>query len=129
MRIELLYWEGCPSHPEALTLLEDVLREHGVAADVRLTEVMTDVEAAELRFPGSPTIRIDGADVDPAGAGAPPALTCRIYRLADGVSPIPSREQLVEAVARAVSAQDVHDLESGQEEWNVASEPGRSRAR
>jgi len=121
VRIELLYWEGCPSHPEALTLLEEVLHEHGVAADVRLTEVTTDAEAAELRFPGSPTIRVDGTDVDPDGAGTPPGLTCRIYRLPDGVSPVPSRRQLEAAVAKAVAAQDVHDLESGREERDVAS--------
>ena len=52
-----------------------------------------------LRFPGSPTIRVDGRDVDPAGAGARPALTCRIYHLPDGrVSPVPSREQLEAAL-------------------------------
>ena len=132
MRIELLYWEGCPSHPEALALLEDVLREHGVAAEVRLTEVKTDADAAELRFPGSPTIRVDGTDVDAEGAGAPPALSCRIYRLADGVSPIPSREQLAEAVGAAVAAQEVHDLESGREGPHVATparDDGRTRAR
>ena len=72
-RIELYYWEGCPSHPEALALLEDVLAEHGVTTEVELHEVQTDDEAAELRFPGSPTIRFDGRDVDPAGAEARPA--------------------------------------------------------
>ena len=100
MRIELFYWEGCPSHPEALALLEDVLADHGIDADVELRRVETDEEARELAFPGSPTIRIDGRDVDPAGAASRPALTCRIYYLPDGrVSPIPSREQLEEALS------------------------------
>ncbi|MGZ4381028.1 MAG: DF family (seleno)protein [Gaiellaceae bacterium] len=100
MRIELLYWEGCPSHPEALALLEDVLAERGIDADVELRRVETDEEAQELRFPGSPTIRIDGRDVDAAGADSRPALNCRIYHLPDGrVSPIPSREQLEEALS------------------------------
>jgi hypothetical protein len=100
MKVELLYWDGCPSHPEALDLLQDVLVELGVEATVELHEVLSDDEAHELRFPGSPTIRVDGRDVDAAGADARPALTCRIYHLADGrVSPIPSREQLKEAFA------------------------------
>ena len=100
MRIELLYWEGCPSYPEALALLEAVLAERGVDADVELRRVDTDEEAQALGFPGSPTIRIDGRDVDAAGAAARPALTCRIYYLPDGrVSPIPSREQLEEALS------------------------------
>lgn len=100
MTIELLYWDGCPSYPEALELLEAVLAERGVDAAVELRRVETDEEAQALRFPGSPTIRIDGRDVDAAGAEARPALTCRIYYLPDGrVSPIPSREQLEEALS------------------------------
>lgn len=98
-RIELLYWEGCPSYPEAQALLEQIVAQHGLDAEIELREVRTDAEAAELRFPGSPTIRVDGHDVDPAGAGSPPGLTCRIYHLPDGrVSPVPSRRQLEEAL-------------------------------
>ena len=100
MKIELLYWDGCPSHPEALELLQTVLAERGLDATVELREVRTDEEAQTLRFPGSPTIRVDGRDVDAAGAQARPALTCRIYYPADGrISPIPSREQLEEALS------------------------------
>lgn len=100
MRIELLYWEGCPSHPEAKQLLEDVLEERGIAEPIELREVVTREDAVTLAFPGSPTIRIDGADVDPVGAEAPPSLSCRVYRLPDGrVSPVPSREQLEEALS------------------------------
>lgn len=99
MRVELLYFDGCPSHPEARALLEQVLAEREIEATIELREVRTDEDAAELGFPGSPTIRIDGRDVDPAGAEARPALTCRIYRLPDGrVSPIPSGEQIEEAL-------------------------------
>ncbi len=99
MKVELLYWDGCPSHPEARALLADVLREAGVTSLIEDVEVATDADAERLAFPGSPTIRIDGRDVDPAGADARPALTCRIYRTPEGkVSPIPSRAQLQEAL-------------------------------
>ena len=99
MKIELLFWDGCPSYPEAQALLEQVLAERRVEAGYLMREVKTQTEAEELRFPGSPTIRIDGRDVDAAGASARPALTCRIYHLPDGrVSPIPSREQIEEAL-------------------------------
>jgi hypothetical protein len=99
VKVEFLYWKGCPSHPEALALLQEVLAERGIVVEVELRELHSDVEARELRFPGSPTIRIDGRDIDPAGEDGRPALTCRIYRLADGrVSPVPSREQLEEAL-------------------------------
>jgi hypothetical protein len=99
MKIELFYWEGCPSHPEALELLHEVLAERGIDTPVVMREVLTHEDAEAFAFPGSPTIRIEGRDVDPAGADAPPALACRIYRLPDGrVSPVPSREQLEEAL-------------------------------
>jgi hypothetical protein len=98
-RIEFFYWEGCPSHPEALELLQQVLAAHKIDASVELREVTTQEEAEALRFPGSPTIRVDGYDVDPAGAESRPALNCRIYLLPDGgVSPVPTREQLEEAL-------------------------------
>ena len=100
MTIELLFWKGCPSYPEAKKLLEEVLAERGRAEPIEMREVPTHEDAVELGFPGSPTIRIDGRDVDPVGARAQPALTCRIYRLPGGrVSPIPSRQQLEEALS------------------------------
>jgi hypothetical protein len=98
--IEFLYWEGCPSHPEALALLRDVLHERAITDPVELREILTHEDAVELGFPGSPTIRVDGRDIDPAGADWPPGLSCRVYRLPDGrPSPVPSRHQLEEAFA------------------------------
>jgi len=100
VRVDFLYWEGCPSHPEARELLREVLAALGAEAEVVEREVTSQAEADELAFPGSPTIRVDGRDVDPAGASARPALTCRIYHLPDGrVSPVPTREQLEEALS------------------------------
>lgn len=100
MKVELFFWEGCPSYPEAEELLADVLRARGIESELERREVSTQEEAEQLHFPGSPTIRIDGRDVDEAGASAPPALNCRIYYLPDGrVSPVPSREQLEAALA------------------------------
>jgi len=100
MKVDVLYWAGCPSIEEARALLDEALRRTGAEAEVEFREVRSDEEAQALRFPGSPTIRVDGRDVDPAGEGARPALTCRIYHLPDGrISPVPAREAL-EAVLR-----------------------------
>jgi hypothetical protein len=100
VRIDFLFWRECPSHPEARALLLEVLEERKVEADLVEHEVLTQDEAEELAFPGSPTIRVDGRDIDPGAAGARPSLTCRIYHLPDGrSSPVPSREQLEEALA------------------------------
>jgi hypothetical protein len=98
-RIELLFWEGCPSHPEARQLVEEVLAELGIDASLEVREVRSQAEADAERFPGSPTIRVDGADIDAAGAAGRPSLTCRIYRRPDGrASPVPTREQIKEAL-------------------------------
>ena len=100
MDIEFLYWEGCPSYPEARQLLGEVLAERGVDVEIEVREVTSQDEAEALGFPGSPTIRVDGSDVDPVGASARPALMCRIYRKPDGgVSPVPTREQLEAALS------------------------------
>jgi hypothetical protein len=100
VEIEFLFWDGCPSHPEARELLDDVLAGRGLEVHVRVREVRTQAEAEELRFPGSPTIRVDGEDVDPEGSTARPALNCRIYRKPDGgPSPVPTREQLEAALS------------------------------
>ena len=100
MDIEFLYWEGCPSYPEARQLLGEVLAERGVDVEIEVREVTSQDEAEALGFPGSPTIRVDGRDVDPKGASARPSLVCRIYRKPDGgVSPVPTREQLEAALS------------------------------
>jgi hypothetical protein len=102
MRVELLWWEGCPSFTETLEDLRRILREEGVAADVELVEVSSDEQARAERFPGSPTIRLDGRDAIAAAAAEPFSLTCRVYRLRDGrVSPTPDPEDLRTAVRRA----------------------------
>jgi hypothetical protein len=97
VRVELLYWHGCPSTDEARELLDVVLGGRD-DAEVVIREVQTQEEAEALAFPGSPTIRVDGVDVDPAGASGRPLLTCRIYHVDGRVSPVPSREQLERAL-------------------------------
>jgi hypothetical protein len=102
MTVELLWWDGCPSHPEALADLERILREEGVEAHVERIEIEDDDQARRERFPGSPTIRIDGRDIVPPGEGEPCSLTCRVYRRRDGrVSPTPDPEDVRDAVRRA----------------------------
>ena len=102
MTVELLWWEGCPSHPEALDDLRRVLREEGIEADVARIEITDDEQARRERFPGSPTIRIDGEDVVPLEDIEPYSLTCRVYRTRDGrVSPLPDPEDVRAAVRRA----------------------------
>jgi hypothetical protein len=104
MTVELLWWQGCPSHPETLADLERILSEEGIGAELRRVEIESDEQARREHFPGSPTIRVDGEDIFPAEEGEPYSLTCRIYRLRDGrVSPTPDPEDLREALRRVAA--------------------------
>jgi hypothetical protein len=105
MRVELLFWEGCPSHPKALAELRAAMVD--VALDpgaVILREVLTQAQAAQERFVGSPTIRIDGVDLQPPGE-QPFGLTCRVYHRRDGrISPTPDPADLRDALRAAQTA-------------------------
>jgi hypothetical protein len=102
--IELLWWEGCPSTERALTELRAAVREVGLdEALVRPREMLTDDDASEAGFTGSPTILIDGIDAFPPG-DEPVGLSCRIYRRRDGrISPTPDPEDVRDALTRALA--------------------------
>jgi predicted Zn-dependent protease len=102
MRVELLFWAGCPSHETALRELRAALAQEGADADaVDVREVMTEADAVGGGFVGSPTIRIDGIDVQPE-PNEPLGLTCRVYKRRDGrFSPTPDPADLRDAIRRA----------------------------
>ena len=86
--IELLYFDGCPSYERLLPALRTLAEQHG--AELRLRRVETPEAAERERFLGSPTVRVDGVDVEPAAAGRNDfGLKCRMYRSAAGLSPLP----------------------------------------
>jgi hypothetical protein len=102
--VELLYWDGCPSHPEALADLRAALVELGwPEVEVTLTEISSDQEAAARGFIGSPTLRVAGRDLVAPPAGEPTGLTCRVYRRRDGrYSPTPDPADLRDGLREAL---------------------------
>ncbi len=91
VKITFLYYEDCPSHETALERLQLVMAEAEIEANVEIIKVETEEQAQRLRFIGSPTIRIDGQDIDPRPEDSFYALTCRAYQSEDGrISPLPS---------------------------------------
>jgi hypothetical protein len=102
--VELLWWEGCPSTPETLAGLRAAMAELALDPDaVQTREIKTDAQAGEERFPGSPTIRVDGDDIQPPDEPEPPGLTCRVYRRRDGrVSPTPDPDDVRDALRAAM---------------------------
>lgn len=97
MRVELLYFDGCPSWRVAYERLQLALRESGIQAEVEVVEVRTDEEAARRLFRGSPTVRIDGEDLF-SEPGAATGLACRVYSTPAGLAGSPTLEQFVEAL-------------------------------
>jgi hypothetical protein len=100
-KVELLWFEGCANHPAARRMLEEVIAE--VAPGTQITDVdATDPTVAErVRFPGSPTIRVDGRDVDSTYTD-PGDYTprCRLYRTGAGLRGLPERGWIVDALAK-----------------------------
>ena len=90
MRVELLYFDGCPSYMVAEERLRHVVGERGLNARIEMVRVQTDEEAIRLGFPGSPTIRVDGRDLFPTGELVEGALGCRIYATPEGLAGAPT---------------------------------------
>ncbi len=103
MKIELLSFEDSPNHDAAVDLLSSVLAEHLVSEPIDYVDV-PDAETGErVRFPGSPTIRINGNDIDPNYEDSGDyALQCRVYATPDGYSGVPDRAWIESAIADAV---------------------------
>ena len=97
MRVQLLYFDGCPNWQQAEQRLREAVER--VETDVELShvQVATPEDAERLRFRGSPTVLVDG--IDPfADADAPVGLSCRIFRTPEGLQGAPTVDQLVEAL-------------------------------
>ena len=103
MKIEVLYVPGCPHYQPAFERLQKVLASEALSAEIFQVAVNTEAEARALRFPGSPTIRIEGKDVEPTQNA--PGLACRLY---SNLSGVPS-EQMLRLAISAGRMPESHD--------------------
>ena len=97
MKIEVLYVPGCPNYQPALERIHRVLMSESLRAEIESIPVSSEVLAKSLQFPGSPTVRVNGMDVEPNLAKAI-GLTCRLYANSGGA---PAEETLRLALSRA----------------------------
>ena len=105
MKVEVLYFDGCPNHEALLPHLRELLAATGVAADIELVAVEDPETADRKRFLGSPTVRIDGQDVEPgADARGDFGLKCRLFATPDGLRGAPADEWVRAAVQRSQAA-------------------------
>ncbi len=102
MKVELLYFDGCPTHDKAEKLLKDALNETGTQAEIEIINVVDDDMAETEKFFGSPSVRIDGVDVDPvARASTAYGRKCRIYQTDEGIKGWPTMKMIKDALEEA----------------------------
>ena len=102
MDIELLYFEGCPSWQDAKANLLAALASLDLSSEVHERRIDSDEEAESARFPGSPTIRVDGVDLFPVAQNQY-GLGCRIYLTPDGPRGWPTVAMLRDTLAPLIS--------------------------
>ena len=88
-------------------MLREEMTAAGLDAEaIEVREVSSDVDARREEFVGSPTIRVDGRDLQPVPE-EPIGLSCRVYRLADGrISPVPDRQEVRQTLLDAIKGGD-----------------------
>jgi len=105
MRVELLHIPDCPSYEVAAQLLKEILREYGLPQHISEVSVTDFAQAEALAFPGSPTIRVDGKDVDSAlPEQGYRGLSCRTYIVDGKRQGFPSHAMISLAIRLALPA-------------------------
>jgi glutaredoxin len=100
-QIDVLTFAGCPHARAALALVERLVSELELEASIRRIDVTSLEQAEAQRFLGSPTIRVNGSDIEPgAGKRTGYTLACRIYGTATGVRGEPDENWLRQALLR-----------------------------
>ncbi|MGH2874296.1 MAG: DF family (seleno)protein [Solirubrobacteraceae bacterium] len=104
MRVEIPYFTGCPNYAPLPAQIAGLLAGAGIAAEVQPRVVESDRAAQDARFLGSPSVRINGYDVEPgAEARTDYGLKCRLYRTADGISGRPADHWILAAARHATT--------------------------
>ena len=103
--IEVLYVQDCPHYPATLALVERVRAEFGIDAELHTSVIVDQAAADQARFPGSPTVRVNGHDVEPGSEPATEYLVgCRLYRLEHRFAGQPEERWIREALLRAAGS-------------------------
>ena len=98
MKIELLYFDGCPTYRLVQKWLEELKSEEGWDFELELVNVDSDEKAIGLKFTGSPTVLVNGRELFPPNSEAPYARTCRMFFWNGRMHGAPPKEMLREAI-------------------------------
>jgi hypothetical protein len=98
MQIDILYVEGCPNHAPTVARVMQIVADTGLTVPVREVQITTPEEAEPWRFLGSPTVFVNGVDIDPnARQQASYGLSCRVYPGGSGLPP----DEMIRAALQA----------------------------
>jgi len=98
--VEILYTDACPFWKETLKTINEVMKELNISLTVKNTKITTDEEAKRHKFPGSPTIRINGVDIDSAAKETTGYIGCRIYMYEGRTYEYPPKQMIKTAIKR-----------------------------
>ncbi len=131
MKIEILYFDECPNCGPTAERVKDALRQEGQAADVVEVDVRDDAAARSLGFLGSPTVRIDGLDIEPSARLSKDfGLMCRTYADEGRQVGIPPLDLIRTALREATRVRPAeHDCCQVPTSSAVSSESGSSKRR
>lgn len=101
MKIRFLYFEGCPNAEPTLKLLKEVLAAEAPDSELETVDIASDEEAIRCAFLGSPSIQINGLDIEKDRRKDSPYYGCRLYQTERGSSGIPPIAMIIEAIRRA----------------------------
>ena len=100
-KIRVLYFDGCPSYEPAVATVREVVNEQNLEAEIELMRVASKEQAVMHRFFGSPTVQINGVDIEGLNARTrAPDLCCRLYNEGGALRGWPSKEMIREALEK-----------------------------
>lgn len=98
LRIELYFFDGCPSYKVGRALLDQVIADEHLDATVEMIRVEDDLDAVKKKFVGSPTWRVGDVDLFADQGSGAYAMQCRVYRTPEGLRGVPSKAMLSDAL-------------------------------
>ena len=101
MNITVLTFEGCPNAEPTIQLVQQTVRELGLSSEVKQIPVNDQDEAEQLHFLGSPTVQVNGRDVEVNRRSDTASFSCRMYKTPSGNGGVPPREMIVDALLEA----------------------------
>jgi hypothetical protein len=99
MKVELLFFDGCPAWQSGLQNLHSALQANGLDVSVKLVQVLDNDDAARRKFLGSPSFRINGVELWDEQRDVY-SMSCRVYATPEGIKGSPTRQMLEDAIRR-----------------------------